>query len=96
MFAGKKQSHIMTATFEMGTEELNMQFFKSLKTLFGQKTIKISVTDGDEIDATTYLFSNAANAAFLEEKIKYVENGGELVSFSVNDFREMSEKLMAQ
>ena len=86
----------MTATFEMGTEELNMQFFQSLKTLFGQKIIKISVTDGNETDATAYLFSNSANAVFLEEKIEYVENGGELISFSVDEFKEMSEKLMPQ
>lgn len=77
----------MTATFEMETEELNMQFFKTLKALFGKRSIKISITDFSEMDTTEYLFSNPENAAFLESQINYVKNGGELVTVNLEKLR---------
>ncbi|MCU0340694.1 MAG: hypothetical protein MUE30_12485, partial [Spirosomaceae bacterium] len=70
----------MIATFQMDTEELDGQFLKSVKALFGKRNIQISITDMDNTDATTHLFSDPANAAFLEEQIAYVRGGGELVT----------------
>lgn len=38
-------------------------------------------------ESTNYLFGNEANKKFLLEQIEYVENGGELISVNLEEFK---------
>ncbi len=43
-------------------------------------------------ESTNYLFGNEANKKFLLEQIEYVENGGELISVNLEEFKAKFSK----
>ena len=59
----------MYATYQIKAEELNMDFFTSIKETFKGKDIEISIMDYDE---TEYLMRSPKNKEILLERIKDV------------------------
>lgn len=77
----------MVTTYQLSARELDESFLESLKALYKDRTITITVRDEDDVnmDETEHLLSNKANREFLLEAVRYIENGGELVSVDMND-----------
>ena len=66
----------MYTTYRLKATDLNMQFIESLKALFRDQEVEITVTPVDE---TTYLLRSEANALRLREAIANVNAGKNLV-----------------
>jgi antitoxin YefM len=71
-------------------EELDAQFFETLKTLFRDKTIEIVVM---EVDETAYLLHSEANRERLLQAIEYVNNGENLVEVELDTLVRCDEKI---
>ncbi len=63
----------MTATYQMDVDELILELISSIKSVFKNKTINITVTEA--FDETEYLLSSPANKAHLEKSIKDIVDG---------------------
>ncbi len=63
----------MTATYQMDVDELILELISSIKSVFKNKTINITVTEA--FDETEYLLSSPANKAHLEKSIKDIADG---------------------
>ncbi|MBW8051482.1 MAG: hypothetical protein FVQ77_14310 [Cytophagales bacterium] len=72
----------MDATYRLSANELTMDFLKSLKTLY--KDQKIAITIEVEQDETEYLLSSEANSKMLEKSLKEAEKGN-LISINIDD-----------
>lgn len=79
----------MYTTYHLKEEELNEEFLESVKKLFKNKQLTISVAE--EIDETAYLLNSSANLKRLEESVNQVKSG-KVKEF--NDIREIQKKLM--
>ena len=73
----------MTATYELTTDELTIDFLESVRKTFEGKNIGISVF---ELDDTAYLFSSQKNMEILQTRIDDIENGRNLVIPDQQDF----------
>ncbi len=67
---------MMYTTYRLKATDLNMQFIESLKALFRDQKVEITVTPVDE---TTYLLRSEANAPRLREAIANVNAGKNLI-----------------
>lgn len=63
----------MTTTYRLNSKELSNDIIKSIKEVFGDKDIEITVTDA--IDETEYLLSTEANKKHLYKSIGELEQG---------------------
>lgn len=62
---------------------MNEEFLESVKKLFKNKRLTISVSE--EIDETAYLLNSSANIKRLEESVDHVKSG------KVKEFKEIKE-----
>lgn len=72
----------MITTIQTDANKIDSQFIESIKTLFKNKKIKVTIED--ETDETEYLLTNESNKDFLMRSIKQAETGN-LISFNAND-----------
>ena len=77
----------MDATYRLSANELTMDFLKSLKALYKNK--KIAITIEVEQDETEYLLSSEANSIALEKALKSKEGH----RFTPEEFKRLSEDL---
>ena len=74
----------MITTFELNANELDTRFIKAIKTLFGDRKIKVTVDV--EMDETEYLLRSEANRKALLESIKQTKNG-EFVRINLDELQ---------
>ena len=74
----------MQTTYRMKAAELDEKFLTSVKSLFGESEVEISIFGRSqaEEDETTYLLKTAANRRHLLEAVADVEAGRNLVTVS--------------
>lgn len=75
----------MQTTYQINTNELNINFLNSIKNLFGERELRIVISDS--IDETEYLLSSEKNAARLIESIKNVEKNENIIELSFEQLR---------
>ncbi|PKO20897.1 MAG: hypothetical protein CVU38_17695 [Chloroflexi bacterium HGW-Chloroflexi-1] len=66
----------MYTTYRLKTSDLNIQFIESLKTLFRDQEVEITVSP---VDATAYLLRSEANRKRLLAAIENIKTGRNLV-----------------
>ena len=71
----------MYTVYRLNASELDSQFVESLKTLFKDKEIEITVS---EVDETAYLLRSDANKDRLLEAIRNVDNQTGLVEVNLD------------
>lgn len=76
----------MNATYQINAEELNIDFFKSIKETFKGHYIEISVKDLNE---TEYLLRSPKNKEILLQRIVNVDEGKNLKEFSIEEFEQL-------
>ena len=76
----------MQTTYYLNTAELDTNFLDSLKNLFPNKKIEITVVESS--DETDYLFENPANKDHLVKAAENVNSG--------NNLQEMDLKMLKQ
>ena len=74
----------MTTTIELNANELNINLLKSLKAMF--KDREITLTINSNIDETDYLNKSEANRLALEKSIAQLRNG-RLKTVSIENLR---------
>ena len=79
----------MVTTFQISEQELDTQFLKSLKTMFKNRNLTLTV-EAEKMDETTYLMQSKANHQRLMKAIKNVEEGKNLVEIDLNDLKNMA------
>ena len=80
----------MTTTFQISEAELNTQFLRSLKSMFKDKNITITVETEDVTDETTYLMKSPTNHERLLKAIKNVNEGKNLVALDLNELKKVA------
>jgi antitoxin YefM len=71
----------MYTTYRLKANDLNSQFLESLKTLFRDQEVEITVS---AVDETTYLLRSEANSLRLREAIANINAGTNLVEVSMD------------
>jgi hypothetical protein len=80
----------MSIVYHVKEEELNENFFQSLKAFVkGKKNIRIEVEE--ELDETEYLKSSPVNEARLNEAINRIERGEGLKTVSPEDLNNLTK-----
>lgn len=79
----------MQSVYRLNAEELDYQFFESLKSLFKNKEIEIAVS---EVDETAYLMRSAANRRHLLQAIQNIEDGTNLITVDINELEALADK----
>jgi hypothetical protein len=79
----------MYTTYHLKEEELDEEFLESVKKLFKNKRLTISVSE--EIDETAYLLNSSANLKRLKESVGQIKSG-QVKEFS--DIKEIQNHLM--
>jgi hypothetical protein len=74
----------MHTTYRLRAKDLNSQFLESLKTLFGDQEVEITVSPVDE---TAYLLKSEANSLRLREAIANINAGTNLVEAPMDDLQ---------
>ncbi len=65
----------METVFRLTFEEMTTDFIKSLKSLFKEKSTRVTITIGAGADETAYLLSSEANRKVLEKSLKEAKSG---------------------
>ena len=76
----------MYANYQLKAEEFDLNFFNSIKETFKGRDIDISINDYDE---TEYLLSSPKNRGILLERMKNVEEGKNLITFTLEEFEKL-------
>jgi antitoxin YefM len=76
--------NVMYTTYHLNVNELNNNFIKSIKQLFKDKDIEITVSDFDE---TEYLLSSPENKKRLLESLDNVNNRRNLIEVDSELFK---------
>jgi len=76
----------MYATYTLKKDELNLEFIENLKKLIPTDEVLLSVESYDE---TEYLMDSPKNREILLERIKYVEEGKDLVEVSQEELKSL-------
>ena len=84
----------METVFKLKAEELDSKFLDSVKKLFKDRDIEISIKPIQ--DETEYLFNNPANKKHLLDAIKEIKMNKNLIHFTSHEFEELSEKLISE
>ncbi len=74
----------MYTTYRLKANDLNSQFLESLKALFRDQEVEITVSPVDE---TAYLLKSEANSLRLREAIANINAGTNLVEVSMDNLR---------
>ena len=77
----------MDVTYRLKPEELNDDFFKTLKNAFLGKEIAITVEEMP--DATEYLLSNEANRDHLQQAVEGIKKGQTVHTMSLEEMESM-------
>ncbi len=72
----------MYTTYRLRVKDLNSQFIESLKALFGDQEVEITVTPVDE---TAYLLKSEANSLRLREALANIDAGTSLIEMPLSD-----------
>ena len=80
----------METIFKLKAKELDRSFIDSVKNLFKDREIEISIKSMQ--DETEYLFNTTANKKHLLEAINEVKKNKNLIRFTGKEFEEMSER----
>jgi antitoxin YefM len=72
----------MVATYRLNVNELSVELINSIKAVFKDKDVEITVTDGT--DETAYLLASVANRKSLE-KAMIPADEGKLIAFTVQE-----------
>ena len=78
----------METVYQLKPHELNDDFFRIIKDLFGDKEIKITIEPHDE---TTYLLQDEANRKHLLAGIEAVKQGKISRSLTLEEAEAMAE-----
>lgn len=81
----------METIFKLKAKELDKSFIDSIKNLFKDREIEISIKP--TLDETEYLFNSPANKKQLLEAIKEVKENKNLIRFTGEEFEELTKKL---
>lgn len=81
----------METVFKLKATELDKSFIDSVKNLFKDSEIEISIRLA--LDETEYLMSSSENKKYLLKAIKDLKTNKNLVRFSGDEFEEYTEKL---
>ncbi|MCX6249138.1 MAG: hypothetical protein NTX61_00145 [Bacteroidetes bacterium] len=84
----------METVFKLKASELNGKFIESIKSLFKNEEIEISIKPAR--DETDFLLGSVANREALLAAISEVKNNKNLISFSCNDFEALSNQLAGE
>jgi hypothetical protein len=76
----------MFATYQISSDELNLDFLEVIKETFKGKMIEISIMDYDETD---YLLRSSKNKEILLRRIKDVNDGKNLTTLSKEEFEKL-------
>ncbi|OFX18401.1 MAG: hypothetical protein A2033_04360 [Bacteroidetes bacterium GWA2_31_9] len=82
----------METVFKLKASELKSNFIDSVKALFKNNEIEITVKQVQ--DETEYLLSTPANKKALNDAIKEVKKNKNLIRFTAKEFEEYSKKLV--
>ena len=72
----------MVTTYKLDTRELESAFIDTIRNTYPNRVVEIEVR---EQDATEYLMSSPANRKRMDEAIKNIEEGKNLISFATLD-----------
>jgi len=76
----------MQVAYRLNSNELDMNFIKSIKKLFKEKRLYINISIDKEKDETEYLLSNPNNSSRLLKSINNIEkNKNKLVYKNLED-----------
>ena len=81
----------METVFRLKASELNSAFLATLKTLFKEKEIEVTISDAH--DETSFLLKNPKNRAHLLKAIEDVKKNKNLVRFTGEEFEKYSKSL---
>ena len=81
----------METIFKLKAKELDRSFIDSVKNLFKDREIEISIKSMQ--DETEYLFNTPANKKHLLEAINEVKKNKNLIRFTGKEFEELSERI---
>ncbi|MBM2814505.1 MAG: hypothetical protein HW421_1267 [Ignavibacteria bacterium] len=76
----------MYASYQINANEIDFDFFQSIKNKFIGKDIEISIMDYEEIDKVD---KKTENMEILLKRIKDVEEGKNLIKFTVEEFEQI-------
>ena len=79
----------MYATYTLKKEELNSEFIENIKKMITTDEILLSVESYDE---TEYLMKSPRNREILLERIKYVEDGKDLIDVPFEEILKNSNE----
>jgi antitoxin YefM len=77
--------------FKLKAKELDKSFIDSIKNLFKDREIEISIKP--TLDETEYLLNTSANKKQLLEGIKEVNENKNLISFTGKEFEELTKNI---
>lgn len=77
----------MQLIYHLEESDLNINFLKSLKSLFKNQKLTI-VVDNSQQDETEYLLDNPVNSKRLLQSISNIENGENLLSVDWQVFKQ--------
>ena len=79
----------MDVTYRLKPEELNDDFFKTLKQMFWGK--KVTITVEEVPDETEYLLSNEVNREHLLQAVEDLKHGRNVHTMSIEEMESMIE-----
>jgi antitoxin YefM len=83
----------METIFKLKASELDRNFIESVKNLFKNREIEISIKPSE--DETEYLLKSPANKKYLHKAIEAVKKNENLISFNGDEFEELSKKMLS-
>ena len=84
--------YYMETVFKLNAKELDMSFIDSIRNLFKDHDIEISIKQVE--DETEYLLKSPENKKNILEAITDVKKNKNLIRFTAQEFEELTEKLM--
>ena len=76
----------MQTVYQIKSEELNINLINSIKELFGDKELRITVNDS--FDETEYLLSSGNNQKRLMESINNLDNKDKCIELTFEQLRD--------
>ena len=76
----------MNTTIRINANDINENIVASIKRMFKNKEIEINIYEA--IDDTDYLFASPENRRIIEERMKNVDSGENLVNISIDDLKK--------
>ena len=89
----------MVTTYTLNTGELESTFIDSIRTTYPNRVVEIEVREQSdfESDETEYLMRSPANRKRLDEAIKNIEEGKNIISFAtVEEARKCAQEWAAE